>query len=315
MQIEKFMQKMNDGTEISVNRWIPENEENIKAVVVLSHGMQEHALRYDRIGSDFAAAGYVFSAHDHRGHGKTAYNAEANKCGLFGKIADKNGFELVKSDLKEIIDEVKQDYPGKKIILLGHSFGSFVAQNFIEQNGEEINGCILCGTSGPNPIIGVGKLFCSLACLIHGKNYKSKFVQNVVFGGYNDKFKSENDSLAWLSKSEANRMMYKNDSWCGGVSTTSFFRDLTWGLNKIHKPENIKKVPETLPVFAIYGTDDPVGAYGTSIEKLLDMYRNNGVKNVSSKAYAGDRHEIFNEDDGEAVIKDVLNWIEKNVAL
>ena len=315
MQIEKFMQKMNDGTDISVNRWIPENEEEIKGIIVLSHGMQEHALRYDRIGSEFAAKGYVFSAHDHRGHGKTAYNAEANNSGRFGKIADKNGFDLVKSDLKEIIDEIKKDYPEKKIILLGHSFGSFVAQNYMEENGTEIDGCILSGTSGPNPIIGIGKIFCSLACLIHGKNYKSKFVQKVVFTGYNDHFKDENDSLSWLSKSEANRMMYKNDSWCGGVSTTSFFRDLTWGLNKIHNPKNIRKIPETLPVFAIYGSEDPVGSYGASIEKLLDMYRANGVKNVSSKVYNGDRHEILNEEDSDTVIKDILNWIEKNVSL
>ena len=55
MQVEKFMQKMSDGTEISVNRWIPEDGESIKAVVVFSHGMQEHALRYDRVGSEFAA--------------------------------------------------------------------------------------------------------------------------------------------------------------------------------------------------------------------------------------------------------------------
>lgn len=315
MQVVNLVQKMSDGTEIAVNRWIPDEETGIKAVVVLSHGMQEHSLRYDRIGSMFAEKGYVFNGHDHRGHGKTAYNAENAGTGLFGKIADKDGFAKVTSDLKEVVDEAKKAFPGKKVILLGHSFGSFVAQNFIENYGSEIDGCILCGTSGPNPIIGMGKIFCKLGVLIHGKNYKSKFIQGVCFGGYNDHFKAEKDDLAWLSKSESNRMMYRNDSWCGGVSTTSFFRDLTGGLSMIHKPANIKKVPSELPVFAIYGSEDPVGAYGKSIEKLLDMYRANGVKNVSSKAYAGDRHEIFNEDDGETVVNDVFDWIEKNIAL
>ena len=204
MQVEKFMQKMSDGTEISVNRWIPEDEENIKAVVVFSHGMQEHALRYDRVGSEFAAHGYLFSAHDHRGHGKTAYYAEANNTGMFGKLADKNGFEKVTSDLDEIIDEVKKDYPGKKVILFGHSFGSFVAQNYMEQHGDKISACILCGTSGPRKGLFKDKLFADLACVFLGKNKKSNFCQNLAFASYNDHFKDENDSLSWLSKNPSN---------------------------------------------------------------------------------------------------------------
>lgn len=315
MQVEKFSQKMADGTEIFVNRWIPEEEANIKAVVIFSHGMLEHALRYDRIGSDFANSGYVFSAHDHRGHGKTAYNAEANGTGIFGKLADKNGFEKVTSDLAEIIDEAKKDFPGKKIILFAHSFGSFIAQNYIEQHGNEISACILCGTSGPVPKTGFGNFLMKAECLIHGKNYKSKFCQNLAFGSYNKRFKNEKDSISWISKSEANRMMYRNDSWCGGTATVSFFKDLTDGLLKIHKAKNIKKIPSELPVLAIYGSDDPVGNYGKSIEKLLEIYRKNGLKNVSSKIYNGDRHEILNEDDSEQVVKDVFNWIEKNVSL
>ena len=98
---------MNDASEIAVNRWIPESEEDIKAVIVFSHGMQEHSLRYDRIGSIFAENGFVFNAHDHRGHGKTAQNAEQNGTGMFGKLADKNGFEIATEDLAEVIKEVK----------------------------------------------------------------------------------------------------------------------------------------------------------------------------------------------------------------
>mgnify|MGYP003320186835 CR=1 FL=1 len=53
---------------------------------------------------------------------------------------------------------LKKEYPGKKIFLLGHSFGSFVAQSFIEQYSTEINGCILCGTAGPRKaLIASGK--------------------------------------------------------------------------------------------------------------------------------------------------------------
>ena len=65
----------------------------------------------------------------------------------------------------------------------------------------------------------------------------------------------------------------------------------------------------------VYGTDDPVGNYGKSIENLLSIYRKNGMKNVSSKSYSDNRHEILNEADGEKVLSDVFEWIEKNVSL
>ena len=106
MQMENFFQTMNDGTEIAVNRWKPDNDEDIKAVIQLSHGMLEHSLRYDRLGSILAEQGYVLNAHDHRGHGRTAQNAEQKGVGMFGKLANKDGFNKVVSDLDEVILKV-----------------------------------------------------------------------------------------------------------------------------------------------------------------------------------------------------------------
>lgn len=94
---------MSDGTEVAVNRWFPDDAESIKAVIVLSHGMQEHALRYDKTGSIFAESGYAFCAHDHRGHGRTAMVAEQKGDGTFGLLAKKDGFNKVVSDLAEVI--------------------------------------------------------------------------------------------------------------------------------------------------------------------------------------------------------------------
>ncbi len=314
MQTQKFLQTMIDGTEIAVNRWIPDDEENIKGVIQLSHGMQEHALRYDRIGCILAENGFVFSAHDHRGHGKTAMEARKTGKGTFQKLADKDGFNKVVCDLDQIIDELRKDYEGKPLFLLGHSFGSFVSQAYIERHGEKLKGCILCGSKGPDMTAAIGgHAVASLLCFFGQKNKQSKFMQNLAFAGYNDRFKEEKDELSWLSKSPANRMMYKADSWCGGTATVSFFRDLTYGLKTIHKSCNMKKIPKDLPVFIIYGEQDPVGKYGTSLVKLCNIYQQNGMKNVSIKGYPEDRHEIFNEEDGEIVLNDVINWVKSNL--
>lgn len=314
MQTEKFFQTMKDGTEIAVNRWIPDNEEDIKAVIVLSHGMLEHALRYDRIGSDFADKGFVFSGHDHRGHGRTAFNAEQKGTGEFALLSKSDGFNLVVSDLEEIIGKVKADFPGKKVILLGHSFGSFVAQAFIERAGKSIDGCVLSGTSGPRRSAVRGGLFVtSLMMLFHKKNYKSIALQKMAFKGYNDRFGEIKTGLEWLSKSESNIEMYMNDSWCGGVATLGFFRDIFKGLNDIHKKNNMKKIPSSLPILFVTGEEDPVGDYGKTIRALASDYKNNGVKVVDTKFYEGYRHEILNEEISERVMDDIVSWIGSNV--
>ena len=67
MQIKGFAFKANDGTELWCNRWAPDPEEDIKGIVQLHHGLAEHSLRYDRIGSILAENGYVFNAYDMRG--------------------------------------------------------------------------------------------------------------------------------------------------------------------------------------------------------------------------------------------------------
>lgn len=310
MQTEHFFQLMKDGTEVAVNRWLPEDDQDIKAIVVLCHGMLEHSLRYDRVGYLFVENGFALNAHDHRGHGKTANNAVQKGCGAFGKIADSDGFSKVVSDLDEIIDEVRKDFPGKKVILLGHSFGSIVAQNYIENHGNKVDACILCGTTGPKSIAKAGLFLCNLLCLF-GKNRRSAFLQNkVAFRGYLSKIKNPSSANAWISKNEDNVQMYENDSWCGGTATVSFIRDITAGLCKTHRDKAMKKIPKDLPVYFIAGTEDPVGDYNKSIKKLISIYKSNGMKNIQECFIEGERHEVFNEKDGDENVLKVINWID-----
>ena len=314
MQVKNFLQTMNDGTEIAVNQWCPDEVANAKAVIVLSHGMLEHALRYDRIGSIFADNGYVFSAHDHRGHGKTAMTAEQKGDGTFGLLSKKDGFNKVVADLTAVIKKAKEDFPGKKIVLFGHSFGSFVAQAYIERYGNEIDGVVICGSSGPmNSLAKKGRALIRFMSLFHKPEYKSKFLQRKIFESYFDRIDNPKTEFDWISKNTLNIDMYMNDSWCGGVASLGFFRDLMDGLLMVHNPEAMKKIPTSLPVFIIAGSEDPVGGYGKRVTELSEIYKANGMTSVSLKLYEGDRHEILNEDDSDTVIADVEKWIDGSV--
>ena len=310
MKMNSFSLKMNDGCEIFLNRWEPDTPEDIKGVVQLHHGLAEHSMRYDRLGSVLAENGYVLNAYDMRGHGKTAETAIAKGEGRFGQLARKNGFETAVEDLAFIIESLKKDYPDKKIVLLGHSFGSFISQGYIEKYGERIDGCILCGTSGPQiPLAPIGKVVAKVVRAFKGPDATSKFLTKLSFGSYNKHIANPQTADDWISLNELNRQMYKLDKWCGFPLTVSFFVDITTALSTIHKKKNMKAVPAELPVFFIYGKEDPVGGYGKTIEKLYEIYQKNGVKNLQIKGYENDRHEIFNEDDKETVEKDVLQWL------
>ncbi len=299
--------KMTDGLPAAVHRWIPDGEP--VALVQISHGMAEHAMRYDYFASALVNRGFAVYAHDHRGHGDTAGSAEN-----LGYLADEEGFERVTLDLREIIGLLKNDFPGKKVILFGHSFGSFVSQNYIEQFGNEIDGCILSGSAGPRLLmVNAGRSAAGLIIALKGKRYRSQFLQNLAFGGYNDRIENPISKNSWLSRDEEVVRQYDSHEYDGFLATAGFFYDLFTGLSRIHLEKAMKKIPKELPVFIFAGTADPVGDYGKTVTDLADIYRDLGLTDVTFTLYPEGRHEMLNEINKDEVIADIIRWIEKRV--
>jgi alpha-beta hydrolase superfamily lysophospholipase len=56
------------GSKINLYSIIPNNE--VKAIIHISHGMVEHALRYKRFANELCKSGYAVYTHDIRGHVK-----------------------------------------------------------------------------------------------------------------------------------------------------------------------------------------------------------------------------------------------------
>src|SRR5947209_6346946 len=74
-----------DGTEIAAYRWDPDGPP--RAAVQLTHGMGEHARRYEHVARALNDAGFVVYAQDHRGHGASArgQGADPEALGDLGK--------------------------------------------------------------------------------------------------------------------------------------------------------------------------------------------------------------------------------------
>ncbi len=297
-----------DAVELKVHFCLPDNNKPDK-IVVLHHGMAEHSSRYTYVAQKFTEKNKAFVHYDMRGHGETARSDEE-----LGFLADKDGFNTVTRDLLTVINTVKEKFPDLPVFLLGHSFGSFVSQNFIEQFGSEINGCILSGTAGPRLGLGLSLyLAAGLICLFQGKKARSKFLTWCSFGSYNEHFPDEDPAkLNWISSDKAAIDSYMNDKFCGFMVTNAFYRDLGYALSTIHLRRRMKKIPKNLPVLIYCGTDDPVGSYTKTVKNLYKCYKKYGIQDVTEKYYPGGRHEMFNEVNKDEVIADVLAWLERS---
>ena len=306
--MQTVFQTMSDGASLAVYTWLPEQQP--KAVLHIVHGMAEHALRYDDFAKTACKRGFAVVASDHRGHGKTG-----SKSGLMGYLADGDGFRRVVEDQKEINAEIQKQYPALPAIIIGHSFGSFVTQEYIERYGTTVKAAVLIGSAGPNPSVSVASLLASLNCVFKGRKSVAKFMNALVFGSYNNKIKNPHTAFDWLSRDATEVKKYIDDEYCGFVCTAGFFQDFIRGLKRLHTQEALKGIPADLPVLITAGSEDPVSNGGKTLKNLYRIYQDIGMQDVTLKLYENGRHEILNETNKEEVKADILGWIENRASL
>jgi alpha-beta hydrolase superfamily lysophospholipase len=298
-----FIFKNKDGIDINAYKWIPKG--NIRGIIQIAHGMSEKAIRYEYLAEKLTEVGFLVYANDHRGHGKSAKSIDE-----LGYISHNDGFKDMVEDMKQLLDIINMENPQGKIILLGHSMGSFLAQRYIQLYGMDLAGVILSGTNGKQkPIINLGILVSKTIMNFKGRKYKSSMINNLAFGSYNKKINPVHTPFDWLTRDEDEVDKYITDPYCGTLFPVSFFYDLFKGMKLIHKEENLRLVPKDLPIYILGGNADPVGNYGEGIINLYKTYKSQNIKFLSYKIYTGGRHEMFNEINKDEVIKDTIEWI------
>ena len=118
-----------------------------RGIIVIAHGMAEHASRYARFAASAVEEGYAVLAEDHRGHGATAAPDG------FGFVAEQDGWDTVMADMSTVLDAARRAWPGIPVFLVGHSWGSFLARDLAARRGHDLAGLILLGTGA-----GIGAL-------------------------------------------------------------------------------------------------------------------------------------------------------------
>ena len=283
--------------------WRPDSE--AKAVVQVVHGLGEHGARYARFAEALVGAGYAVYAHDHRGHGPRCPPAD------LGFFATQDGWRKLLDDIAAVAARARADLPGRPHVFFGHSMGSFLGQTYIAEHGSELAAAILSGTSGPPPaILPIGRRVIAFERWRLGPRGKSPLVQTLLFGEQNKPFKPARTPFDWLSRDANEVDKYVADPYCGFPLTNQLAADLVGALADLAAPRLAARIPNSLPIYVVSGSADPVGA---KLSGLLDVYRAAGL-DVTAKIYKDGRHEMLNETNREDVTHDLIGWLDARLA-
>ncbi|MGW0392051.1 alpha/beta fold hydrolase [Streptomyces sp. NPDC003042] len=271
-----------DGITVTVHEWLPDGPP--RAIVLIAHGMGEHALRYAPLAHDLTARGYAVYAPDHRGHGLTT----AAGAGVLGE----NGWQLLVDDLAAVGAAARGRYPGIPLALLGHSLGSFAAQHQLLERPGGADAVALFGTTA------VDLMFLRVAQ-----------AGGDALSAFNAPFQPARTPADWLSRDTAQVDAYLADPLCGFALDDRSMGDLyAAATTRFHDPAGVR--PD-VPLYVAVGSADPLN-YGLELSDLVvERYRAAGHPDVEYRTYEGARHELFNETVRAEVVADLLAWLER----
>ena len=302
-QYECFTISAADGHEIQLKVWSPAQAPT--GIIQILHGLGEYGARYGRFAIAATKRNFVVGIHDHRGHGEHSESP--------GFFAAENGWAALSSDALVVNEFLKQRFVGLPLTLLGHSMGSYVAQNFAMQHGERLDALLLSSSTFASRIETLaGHWLARLECWRLGEQGHSAVLDKLGFGDFNKPFAPASTELDWLSRDPDEVDSYIADPLCGGPYTAGLWRDLTHGLFKIASDGEIRRVPLDLPILITGGEKDPVGGE-RGMGQLALHYARTSHDRLSVKIYPDGRHEMLNEINRDEVTADWLDWIQSHM--
>lgn len=275
-----------DAHGIAIVYDVHDAKDEARGVVQLLHGVGEHAGRYAALIEALTGAGFHVYADDHRGHGRTGIRQWGGPDGL-GRLGP-GGMRAAVAACHRLTGIIREERPGLPLVLLGHSWGSFLAQMLLDRDPEAYDAVILSGSAYRTPA--------DLNAMPLNARWKGP----------------DADGLEWLSRDPAIWRAFRDDPLTTEVPLLKLFGPLE-AARIYGRPRKGLADRNDVPVLLLVGRDDPVGG-PHSVHKLADAYRNrSGLSDVTTLVYPDARHEIFNELQQDQVRADVIAWLDSRL--
>src|SRR4051812_32518858 len=275
-----------DDVTLTAYRWDPPGTP--RGIVQLTHGMGEHLLRYESLASALTAAGFVVVGQDHRGHGASAQD------GQWGALGQGGWDELVR-DIGRVTGRVRTDDPDLPLVLLGHSMGSFAAQQYVLDHSAELAGLVLTGTA-----------------VLDLLEPAMDLDQPMDLAAFNAPFEHRT-GYEWLSRDPAQVDAYVADERCGFGLADVDGRQMFASARQVADPARLAGLRKDLPVWIAVGEHDPVNGQQALVDPLVQRLTDAGLTDVTLVVYPEARHEVFNETNRDEVVADLLTWLDRVV--
>ena len=271
------------GVEIVYSTW---RAGKPKGIVQIAHGVGEHGLRYEPLAQDLVRAGWTVHANDHRGHGRTGLAQWDGDHGELGRLGP-GGLRAAIAAVEQMTAVAKTDDPGLPVVLLGHSWGSLMAQRIVNTSSEQYAGVVLSASA------------LRLPGLMNGGDLNRRHAA------------SGPTKHEWLTRDRAVIEAVGLDPLAVEADVLGLF-GLPDTLRLLGLPR--RRIPHDLPMLLQVGSEDSLGG-PRSVELLARTYRRRGrLSDVTVRVYEGARHEVYNETNRDEVVADLVAWLDRVVS-
>jgi acylglycerol lipase len=243
------------------------------AAVLITHGLGDHSGRYTDLAESLVAEGNAVYALDQRGHGRSAGPRTA------GRIADSV------ADLSTMVGLIKRDLPGRKVFLVGHSWGGLVTLAYAVDHPHDIQGLILSAPAArPKNAAAIQILLGKLLANVAPNTGVATIPYDKVCRDPHVVEAQRTDPLTYQGPIRA-RM---------ASDTLAAMKHVATGLPDL-----------SIPVLLLHGTGDVIADPSTS----RYVHDTIGSPDRTLKLYEGLWHQVFNEPQRESVYTDVNAWL------
>lgn len=296
-----------DGKRIAFVRRAPAGP--ARAVLVVAHGMNDHARRFLRLADTAASIGIETVIPDLRGHGRTDPDADR------GWLGHSGGVTRVADDIIELGEAVAGELGGLPLFFFGHSFGGLVGMLLLGRHGQKLAGAMLSAPPAkPDPLLDfAGRIVIGNGLLFKGPKGKAHLPRAMTFGAYAKTVPDARTGSDWISRNPQVVDRYVADPDCAFTCSYGFYRDLAAAIRTVYAPGFLDRIPRGLPLYLFAGSADPVIGMRTGFDKVASRFAGLNLADFRARCWEGARHETLNETNADEVHADVAAWLSERM--
>jgi alpha-beta hydrolase superfamily lysophospholipase len=264
-----------DGDNLAVQDWPLPDGTRQRALVLIVHGLGEHAGRYDHVARRLNSWCFAVRSYDQYGHGESG--------GVRGALPVPS---RLLDDLVDIVESCrKRAGPGVPLLLFGHSLGGLVAASFVARGLMPVDALVLSSPALGTRLNAVQKLLLAVM---------PRIAPNLtVKNGLNPNYLSHDPAVVAAYQADPRVHPYVSGRLARFIADEG--------------PRVVARAPQwKVPTLLLYaGADrlvDPAGSRAFAAAAPKDV--------VSAQCFEDLYHEIFNETRKDEVFAALRPWLD-----